>query len=408
MLTRNPHLARLKSRYLFSEIGRRRREFADAHPGVRVISLGIGDTTEPLVAPIVAAVRERAAAMGTREGYAGYGDEQGLTALRQKIAEVVYRGQVAPEEVFVSDGCKCDIGRLQLLFGPAAHLAVQDPSYPAYVDSAVITGMTGDLIEARGQFAGITYLPCHADNGFFPVLEAIPHRSLVYFCSPNNPTGAVATRAQLTQLVTAVRERRGVLVFDAAYSAFIRDEGLPRSIYEIPGAREVAIETSSFSKPAGFTGVRLGWTVVPRDLRYEDGAAVHDDFNRIVTTVFNGASVFAQAAGLAALGPDGLAATRRQIDHYMGNARLIRETLEQAGFKVFGGVNAPYLWARIPGKTSWEAFDELLYQAHVVATPGSGFGPAGEGYLRFSAFAHREDVEEAIGRLRRVFAKPGS
>ncbi|RCK79081.1 MAG: L,L-diaminopimelate aminotransferase [Candidatus Ozemobacter sibiricus] len=408
MLPRNPHLARLKSRYLFAEIARRRREFAAAHPEVRVISLGIGDTTEPLVEPIVAAVRDRAIAMGTREGYTGYGDEQGMTALRQKIAEVIYGGAVTPDEVFVSDGCKCDIGRLQLMFGPGAHLAVQDPSYPAYVDSAVLTGMTGDLIESRGQFAGITYLPCHADNGFFPVLEAIPGRSVVYFCSPNNPTGAVATRDQLTQLVAAVRERRGVLVFDAAYSAFIHDDGLPRSIYEIPGAREVAIETGSFSKPAGFTGVRLGWTVVPRDLRYEDGTRLHDDFNRIVTTIFNGASVFAQAAGLAALSPEGLAATRRQIEYYMGNARLIRETLEQAGFRVFGGVNAPYLWARIPGKSSWEAFDELLHRAQVVATPGAGFGPAGEGYLRFSAFAHREDVEEAVGRLRRVYASSRS
>lgn len=403
MVIRNPHLARLTSRYLFSEIGRRRREFAAAHPEAKVISLGIGDTTEPLVEPIVTAVQERAAAMGTREGYAGYGDEQGLTALRQRIAEVLYTGKVTPDEVFVSDGCKCDIGRLQLMFGPAARLAVQDPSYPAYVDSAVLTGMTGGLIEARGQFAGITYLPCDEGNGFFPDLAPIPERGIVFFCSPNNPTGAVATRAQLHQLIAAVRAKQALLVFDAAYSAYIRDPQLPRTIYEIDGADEVAIETSSFSKPAGFTGVRLGWTVVPKALRYEDGSRLLDDFNRIVTTVFNGASVFSQAAGLAALSPAGLEATRRQVDHYLGNARLIREALTAAGFACRGGDNAPYLWVRIPGKTSWEAFDELLHQAHVVATPGAGFGPAGEGYLRFSAFGHRENVEEAAARLRKVF-----
>ncbi len=404
MVRRNQNIEKLKGQYLFKEISRRRREFAAANPQARIISLGIGDTTEPLTSHIVQQVRQTAQEMGTREGYRGYGDEPGLTELRQAIAATIYNNSVNADEIFVSDGCKCDIGRLQILFGPEARITVQDPSYPAYVDSAVINGMTGMLNEQTHQFDGITYLPCLPENHFFPDLSRIPERAIVYFCSPNNPTGAVATRDQLGQLVQTVKEKRGLIVFDAAYAAFIRQDDLPRSIYEIPGAREVAIETSSFSKPAGFTGVRLGWTVVPKELCFEDGSPVWNDFHRLVTTLFNGASIFAQTAGLSALSPAGLAETRSQIHYYMTNAQIIGKTLRECGFEVFGGENAPYLWARIPGRDSWSAFDELLHKAHIVCTPGAGFGPAGEGFLRFSAFSHRENVEEAVLRLAKVFS----
>ncbi|HNV69995.1 MAG TPA: LL-diaminopimelate aminotransferase [Candidatus Ozemobacteraceae bacterium] len=403
MVRRNQNFDRFKAQYLFKEIARRRREYAEAHPQARIISLGIGDTTEPLTSHIVQQVQQTAHEMGTREGYRGYGDEPGLHDLRQAISATIYGGVLTADEIFVSDGCKCDIGRLQILFGPEARITVQDPSYPAYVDSAVMMGMTGSLNEQTHQFDGITYLPCRPENQFFPDLSRIPERAIVYFCSPNNPTGAVATREQLGQLVAEVKAKHGLIVFDAAYSAFIRQEHLPRTIYEIPGAREVAIETSSFSKPAGFTGVRLGWTVVPKTLQFEDGSLVWNDFHRLVTTIFNGASIFAQTAGISALSTAGLAETRSQIHYYMTNAQIIRKALVDCGFEVFGGDNAPYIWARIPGKDSWSAFDDLLQRAQVVCTPGAGFGPAGEGFLRFSAFSHRENVEEAVLRLAKVF-----
>ena len=403
MVQRNPNFEKLKAQYLFKEIGRRRREFAEANPQAHIISLGIGDTTEPLTTHIVKQVQRTAEEMGTREGYRGYGDEPGVAELRRAIAETHYAGRISWDEVFVSDGCKCDIGRLQILFGPEARLTVQDPSYPAYVDSAVIGGMTGPLDEGKHQFEGITYLPCTPENGFFPDLSLIPERAIVYFCSPNNPTGAVATKEQLIRLVQTVKAKKGLIVFDAAYGTFIRQDHLPHSIFEIPGAKEVAMETSSFSKPAGFTGVRLGWTVVPKDLRFEDGSPVWNDFHRLVTTIFNGASIFAQQAGISALSAAGLAETRSQIHYYMTNAQIIRKTLVYCGFEVFGGDNAPYIWARVPGRDSWAVFDDLLNRAHLVCTPGAGFGPAGEGFVRFSAFAHRENVEEATQRLANVF-----
>jgi len=405
-MRRNPGFANLTAGYLFPEIARRRRAFAAAHPDVRLISLGIGDTTEPLTPHIASRLAKYAAGLGTPGGYSGYGDEQGLTALRERIAAVVYGSRVGPDEVFVSDGAKCDIGRLQLLFGRDAEVAVQDPSYPVYVDGSVIIGAAGTYDDgARGGhpgYAGIRYLPCTPENGYFPDLGDLPESGLIYFCSPNNPTGAVATHAQLAALVAAARQRGSVIVFDAAYAEYIRDPELPRSIFEVDGARECAIEVNSFSKPVGFTGVRLGWTVVPKELRFDDGASVNADWNRLCTTVFNGASNIAQHGGLAALDEEGLAEMRTLTDHYLGNAHLIRATLEGLGITCVGGDNAPYIWAHFPGRASWDVFAEILERCHVVTTPGSGFGPAGEGFVRFSAFGHRTDVEEACRRLQQL------
>jgi LL-diaminopimelate aminotransferase apoenzyme (EC 2.6.1.83) len=294
---------------------------------------------------------------------------------------VVYGSRVGPDEVFVSDGAKCDIGRLQLLFGRDVEVAVQDPSYPVYVDGSVIIGAAGTYDDgARGGhpgYAGIRYLPCTPENGYFPDLGDLPESGLIYFCSPNNPTGAVATHAQLAALVAAARQRGSVIVFDAAYAEYIRDPELPRSIFEVDGARECAIEVNSFSKPVGFTGVRLGWTVVPKELRFDDGASVNADWNRLCTTVFNGPSNIAQHGGLAALDEQGLAEMRTLTDHYLVNAHLIRATLEGLGITCVGGDNAPYIWAHFPGRASWDVFAEILERCHVVTTPGSGFGPAG-------------------------------
>ena len=397
MVTRNSGLSNLTAGYLFPEIGRRRRAFAAAHPEAKIISLGIGNTTEPLTPHIDAGLVEGARRLGTATGYSGYGDEQGLTSLRERISAVFYGGKVAAEEVFVSDGAKCDIGRLQLLFGREVAVSVQDPSYPVYVDGSVLVGAAGAWQESG--YAGIQYLPCNAGNGYFPDLSRLPEGGLIYFCSPNNPTGAVADRTQLTALVAAARRGGSILIYDAAYAEYIRDPALPKSIFEIDGARACAIEVNSFSKPIGFTGVRLGWTVVPKDLAYAGGESVWSDWNRICTTVFNGASNVAQLGGLAALEPAGLAEMRGLTDFYLGNAALIGAALRRLGISCLGGDNAPYLWAHFPGRSSWDVFTEILEKCHVVTTPGSGFGPAGEGFVRFSAFGHRADVEEACRRL---------
>lgn len=404
MVPRNPHMAHLAAGYLFPEIARRRREFLRSHPEAQLISLGIGNTTEPITPHIDLALTDAARALGTPDGYTGYGEEQGMMALRERIAQVLYNelpgiDPIAPDEVFVSDGAKCDIGRLQVLFGSHLPVAVQDPSYPVYVDGSVIIGAAGAW-NGTG-YEGITYLPCTAENGYFPDLSRLPEKGLVYFCSPNNPTGAVASRAQLEALVAEVRKKRSLIIFDAAYAEFIRDPALPKSIYQIPGAKECAIEVNSFSKPIGFTGVRLGWSIVPKTLRYEDGTSVNADWNRICTTLFNGASNIAQQGGYAALSPKGLTEMRRLTDFYLENARLIRATLTEMGISCVGGDNSPYIWAHFPGRDSWDVFSQILEQCWVICTPGSGFGPAGQSFIRFSAFGHRQDVEEACRRLRR-------
>ena len=399
MVTRNPYIANLKAGYLFPEIAKRRREFAASHPDAKVISLGVGNTTEPVLPHTSAGLVEGAKKLGTIEGYSGYQDE-GIEKLREKISSVFYKGKFGIDEIFISDGAKCDIGRLQVLFGKDAKIAVQDPSYPVYVDGSVLAGAAGGW-EGTG-YKGITYLPCTAENNFFPNLDLIPRDSLVYFCSPNNPTGAVADRAQLAALVNAAISKGCLIVFDAAYSEFIRDSNLPKTIYEIDKAETCAIEVNSFSKPAGFTGVRLGWSVVPKAIKYAGGESVNADWNRIAGTIFNGASNIAQAGGLAALDDDGIKEIRQLTDFYLGNAKLIRDALLKLGINCIGGDNSPYIWAHFPGRDSWEVFSEILEKCQVVTTPGAGFGPAGQGFIRFSAFGHRADVEEACRRLEKL------
>jgi LL-diaminopimelate aminotransferase len=396
---RNQRFANLSAGYLFPEVARRRRAFQERNPGTKVISLGIGNTTEPLSPRTAAGLRRGAEALGSREGYTGYGDEQGNAELRAAIAAKLYRCRVESSEVFVSDGAKCDIGRLQLMFGPEIKVAVQDPAYPVYVDGSVIAGAAGPSSSGGSGYSGITYLPCSPANGFFPDLDTAKGVELLYFCSPNNPTGACATRAQLEDLVAFARRNGCIVVYDAAYAEYISDPGLPKSIFEIEGARAVALEVNSFSKSVGFTGVRLGWTVVPAELRYADGTPVAKDWNRVATTLFNGASNVAQAGGLASLSEEGMTEMRDSVAYYMGNAAAIKGGLDRLGVENYGGTDSPYIWARFPGSSSWEIFEEILESCAVVTTPGSGFGPSGESFLRFSAFGHREEVEEAVARL---------
>jgi len=404
-VARNANMGKLQAGYLFPEIGRRRNAFLADNPDANIISLGIGDTTLPVPEHILNGLQQGVSNLGAKETYTGYGAEQGVGALRNKISEALYGGRISPEEVFVSDGSKCDIGRLQMMFGNEVTSAVQDPSYPVYVDTSVIMGQTSQMNMDSKQYEGIVYMPCNPENGFFPDLEAAPQADIVYFCSPNNPTGAAATREQLTQLVAWARERGSIIVFDAAYAPFIRSENVPKSIYEIEGAEECAIEVNSLSKYAGFTGVRLGWTIVPKGLKFADGTPVANDYNRVMCTAFNGASNIVQAGALAALDPEGLAEIEKLIDYYMGNAQLLRKTMLDLGYKVHGGTDAPYVFVDLEGKSSWDMFSTILEEAQVVTIPGAGFGPGGEGFLRLSAFAPREACEDACERLRKVFAK---
>lgn len=401
-VSRNANMAKLQAGYLFPEIARRRNVHMSKYPDAKVISLGIGDTTEPIPDVITSAMSKRSHALSTVEGYSGYGAEQGEKLLRAKIASAYY-GNLGVEEsdIFVSDGAKSDISRLQVLFGSDVTMAVQDPSYPAYVDSSVILGQTGQYQQDFG-YKKIVYMKCTSENGFFPDLSTTPRTDVIFFCSPNNPTGSAATREQLTQLVKFAKDNGSIIVFDSAYAMYMSDDN-PKSIFEIPGAKEVAIETSSFSKYAGFTGVRLGWTVVPKELRFSDGFPVANDFNRIVSTCFNGASNIAQAGGLACLSPEGLEAMQGVIGFYKENTNIIVETFRSLGFNVYGGTNAPYVWVHFPGQSSWDVFSEILEKTHVVTTPGSGFGPGGEGFVRVSAFGHRANVLEACRRFKELY-----
>jgi len=404
MIKRNPNIAKLPAGYLFPEIGRRRRALLAQQPDAKIISLGIGNTTESLTPHIVEGLQNAARQLGTPEGYSGYDDDPKGQALLQnlktKLADQWYHGLVKADEIFVSDGAKCDCGRLQVLFGADVSIAVQDPAYPVYVDGSVMLGASGRYNPDRNLFDGILYLPCTPANDFFPDLSSLPRTDLIYFCSPNNPTGAVATREQLQELVNFARRNESIIIFDAAYAAFIQDENLPRSIFEIEGSREVAIEVNSFSKPIGFTGVRLGWSVVPQELKFDDGTPVSKDWGRVMGTLFNGASNIAQYGALAALDDEGLAEMRQTVSYYMENARIIKEGLTSLGLTSYGGVNSPYVWAEFPGRMSWDVFIEILEKTHVVTTPGVGFGPAGQGFIRFSAFGHRADVLEAVQRLK--------
>lgn len=402
MVNRNPHLAKLQSNYLFVEINKRKQKFLEKYPDAKLISLGIGDTTEPIPSTIVKQMSDKALELGTAEGYSGYGLEKGQRQLRSLIASNLYQNKIDEEEIFISDGAKCDIGRLQLLFGSQAKIAVQDPSYPVYIDTAVMMGQSNHFDSSLNRYANISYMECDPSNNFFPNLSKLSSVDLIYFCSPNNPTGAVATYSQLEELIDFAKTNRAIIIYDAAYASFIQDPSLPRSIYELPGASQVAIELGSFSKMVGFTGVRLGWSVVPKELRFENGSSILEDWNRINSTFFNGASSIAQAGGIAALSTQGQKEMNELILHYRSNALILKQLFRDLGLPVFGGVNAPYLWVKIAQLNSWEAFQMILEQAHVICTPGSGFGPNGEGFLRFSAFGKKENILEACERLQKV------
>lgn len=393
-MKRNSNMALLKANYLFPEINLRKRQFLERHPEASLISLGIGDTTEPIPPSIISSLVNASTDLGTLEKYLGYGPEQGVKALREKIASKIYFNLVQPEEVFVSDGAKCDLGRLQMLFGRNVSIAVQDPAYPVYIEGSLIQGVNN-----------IIPMPCTPENQFFPDLEAIPRTDLIYFCSPNNPTGAAATRQQLEKLVRFAECHRSIIIFDSAYANYIQDPLLPKSIFEIEGAKKVAIEIGSFSKLAGFTGVRLGWTVIPEELKYDDGTSVKADWNRLTSTIFNGASNIAQAGGCAVLEENGIQEISYLTKFYLENAEIIKKALEGLGVEVYGGVHAPYLWVRFNGQNSWDIFQQFLDRFHIVTTPGSGFGPTGEGYLRFTAFGRRQNILLAAERLKIAIAK---
>mmetsp|Transcript_17321 Transcript_17321/g.35976 ORF Transcript_17321/g.35976 Transcript_17321/m.35976 type:complete len:443 (-) Transcript_17321:911-2239(-) len=400
---RNANLSKLQAGYLFPEIGRRRKAYLADHPEAKIISLGVGDTTQPIPGHIVEGLRFGANKLGTQEGYTGYGDGNGELELREKIADRLYNGNVSADEVFVSDGAKCDIGRIQVMFGSDVTVAVQDPSYPVYVDTSVMHGQTGLWNAERQQFDGIVYMKCDPSTNFFPELESLPRTDVIFFCSPNNPTGAAATRDQLQELVNFATKNGSIIVYDAAYAPFIRSSEVPKSIFEIPGARKVAMECNSFSKYAGFTGVRLGWVVCPSELTYADGTPVKNDFSRIMATCFNGASNIAQFGGMACLDDTGLSEIEKLMDYYLGNAKRLRDTMVSLGFTVHGGQDAPYIWVEFPGRKSWDVFSEILEKTQIVTIPGAGFGPGGEGFLRLSAFAPREACEEACERMRKFY-----
>jgi len=410
MASINSNFLKLKAGYLFPEIARRVKAFSDANPdqAARIIRCGIGDVTEPLPPAVVKAMHDGVDEMADRSTFKGYGPEQGYEFLRQAIVENQFANLgISADEVFISDGSKCDTGNILDIFGKGNTIAITDPVYPVYVDTNVMAGNTGDADE-KGAYANLLYLPCTAENGF---VADVPTQKadLIYLCFPNNPTGAVATRAQLEAWVAYAKANDAILLFDAAYEAFIQDPAVPRSIFEIEGARDCAIEFRSFSKNGGFTGVRCAYIVIPKTVtgKADDGTRIplHQLWSRRHNTKFNGASYPVQKAAAAVFSPEGKQQVAALIEHYMGNAKLLREACLALGLQVFGGVNAPYVWVGCPaGLSSWDMFDKMLNEANVVITPGAGFGAAGEGWFRISAFNSRANVEEVCTRLKSLIS----
>ena len=407
MLRINDNFVKLPGSYLFAEIARRVKEYQAAHPEAEIIRLGIGDVTKPLVPAVIAAMHAAVDEMGQESTFRGYGPDYGYDFLVNAIREGDYasRGvELAYDEIFISDGAKCDVGNIQELFSPDAVIAVTDPVYPVYVDSNAMAGRAGDYRD--GRWDRLVYLPCNAENGFVPALPET-RVDVLYLCYPNNPTGTVLTRAQLKRFVDWARETGALIIYDAAYRAYVTEADVPLSIYEIEGAKEVAIECNSFSKTAGFTGTRCAYTVVPHEALGRDGAGNTVELNalwkRRMSTKFNGVSYPVQRGAAAVYTEEGQRQIREVIAAYMENARIIRERLVAAGYEVFGGVNAPYIWLRVPaGMSSWDFFDLLLDRCHIVGTPGSGFGPSGEGYFRLTAFNTREKTIQAMDRIARL------
>ena len=404
----NDHYLKLKAGYLFPEIARRVSAFCDANPDANVIRLGIGDVTEPLPPAIVQAMHAGVDEMANRDTFKGYGPEQGYGFLREAIAENDYQSRgvnVSADEIFVSDGSKCDSGNILDIFGQDNVVAVTDPVYPVYVDTNVMAGRTGPADEA-GRYEGLVYIPVTAENNFTP---ALPDQKvdLIYLCYPNNPTGTVVSHETLKTWVDYAKDSEAIILYDAAYVAYITEADVPHSIFEVDGAREVAIEFRSFSKNAGFTGTRCAFTVVPQGLTGKtssgESAEIQALWNRRHTTKFNGASYVVQRGAAAAYSDEGKQQIQELVAFYLENARLLREGLEKVGITVYGGVNAPYVWLKTPGdQTSWDFFDHLLEKAHLVGTPGSGFGASGEGYFRLSAFNSRTNIEEAVRRIQQL------
>lgn len=404
MVKVNDNYLKLPGSYLFSTIGKKVKAYEAANPGKRLIRLGIGDVTQPLAPVIISALHTAVDEMGKAETFKGYAPDLGYEFLRNAIAENDYRArgcQIEADEIFVSDGAKCDSGNIQEIFSVENKIAVCDPVYPVYVDTNVMAGRTGVYDPQKETWSDVIYMPCRAENAFAPQLpEKTP--DLIYLCFPNNPTGATITKAQLQEWVDYANRVGAVIIYDAAYEAYISEEDVPHSIYECQGARACAIELHSFSKNAGFTGVRLGYTVIPRELKV-GGVALHSLWARRHGTKYNGAPYIVQRAGEAVYSVEGKKQLKQQIAYYMKNADYILKGLKDAGYTVSGGVNAPYIWLKAPnGMTSWEFFDHLLEHANVVGTPGSGFGPSGETYFRLTAFGSYENTVEAIERIRKL------
>jgi LL-diaminopimelate aminotransferase len=404
----NENYFKLQAGYLFPEIGRRVREFQKEHPQADIVRMGIGDVTQPLTPTVIRAFHDGVEEMSVAGTFKGYGPEQGYDFLREAIAKNDYQNRGADinaDEIFVSDGSKCDTGNILEIFGQNNIIAVQDPAYPVYVDTSVMAGRTGEKLK-NGYYDRLVYLPCTAENGFIPELPK-KKVDIIFLCYPNNPTGTTAGKQELKKWVEYALRNKAIILYDAAYEAYISDPEIPHSIYEVEGSREVAIEFRSFSKTAGFTGTRCAYTVIPKSLvaSTSDGTEkqLYPLWFRRHTTKFNGVSYPVQKAAAAIYTPEGKKEVSSIISYYMNNARILRENLAKMGFQVFGGINAPYVWVNSGrGINSWDLFDKLLHEAHVVGTPGSGFGPSGEGYFRFSSFATHENVLKALERLRNL------
>ena len=403
----NQNFLKLPGSYLFSEIARRLAAYTAEHPEAKMIRLGIGDVTRPLAPAVIEAMHKAVDEMGTFEGFHGYGPEQGYDFLREAIAKTDYAARgvdIKPEEIFVSDGAKSDCGNIGDIFGTDNVVAVCDPVYPVYVDTNAMAGRAGDFQEELGKWSKLVYMPCVEENGFTP---QIPQEKvdMIYLCFPNNPTGTVATKEQLKAWVDYANENKAVILYDSAYEAFITQDDVPHTIYEIEGARTCAIEFRSFSKTAGFTGNRCAYTVVPMELE-RDGAKLNALWNRRQCTKFNGVPYVIQRGAAAVYTEEGQRQIKETIAYYQENARVIREGLTEAGLTCFGGVNAPYIWLKTPdGMGSWEFFDKLLKEANVVTTPGAGFGPSGEGYIRLTAFGDADATREAVARIRTMLGR---
>ena len=402
MVKINENYLKLQDSYLFSTIAKKVVDFQEKHPDKKVIKLGIGDVTLPVIPAVVKAMHQAVEEMGEKESFRGYGPEQGYDFLREKIVEWDYKKRgisIEKEEIFVSDGAKCDTGNFQELFDINNKIAITDPVYPVYLDSNVMAGRTGNFNEQTQKFDKVVYMPVTAENNFIPELPK-EKVDLIYLCLPNNPTGTVFSKEELKKWVDYAKENKALILFDAAYEAFITEENVPHSIYEIEGAKEVAIEFKSFSKTAGFTGIRCAYTVVPKEIQIE-GISLNRLWNRRQCTKFNGVPYITQRGAEAVYTEEGQKQIKENIDYYRENARIIREGLEKAGYTVYGGINAPYIWLKVPdGLTSWEFFDKLLEEKNIVGTPGSGFGPSGEGYFRLTAFGSRESTIEAMERIK--------